>query len=68
MKATIKINPVRVRVPKYGNGLMLLMEFASRYTTPILGKITDLEKTFDVELRMSRVAAQSAKKYINLNL
>ncbi len=69
MKAQIKKNPTRIRVPKYGNGLMLLMEYASNYkTNSILGLITQYDEYFDVELRMTAPTAQSIKKYINNNL
>ena len=69
MNAQIKKNPVRIRVPKYGNGLMLLMEYASNYKTgTILGLVTQLDEYFDIELRMTAPAAQSVKKYINANL
>jgi hypothetical protein len=69
MKVQVKINPVRIRIPRYGNALMLLMEYASKYkVTPILGKVTDLDEWFDIELRMTRVTAQSVKKYINENI
>jgi hypothetical protein len=68
MKATIKIKPVRIRVPKYGNALMLCMERAARYSMPILGNVTEVDESFDIELRMTAPAAQSFKKYINDNL
>jgi len=69
MEATVKKNPVRIRVPKYGNGLMLLMEYVSRYThSSILGNVTQLDEYFDVEIRMTAPCAQSIKKYINANL
>lgn len=71
-KAKVKLNPVRISVPKYGNGLMLLMERASRYSGGLgsfLGHVTEQEEGyFDIEIRGTKDVAQSVKKYINLNL
>lgn len=72
LQAKVKLNPVRIRVPKHGNGLMLLMEKASRYSggmSSFLGNVTDeLDDYFDVEIRGTKDVAQSVKKYINANL
>jgi hypothetical protein len=69
LKAQVKNNPTRIRVPKYGKGLMLLMEAASRYnSTPLCGQIKDVGEYFDLGLRMTSPAAQSIKKYINSNI
>ena len=72
LQAKVKLNPVRIRVPKYGNGLMLLMERASRYSGGLgsfLGHVTEQEEDyFDIEIRGTKDVAQSVKKYINLNL
>lgn len=69
MKAKVKLNPVRIRVPKYGNALMLLMERASSYkTAPFLGIVTELDKEFDIEIRGTKHVAQLIKNYINNNL
>jgi len=68
LQAKVKKNPVRIKIDKYGNSLMLLMECAGRYSMPILGKVTELDKEFDIELRMTAPTAQSVKNYINSNL
>lgn len=68
MKAEVKLNPVRIRLPKYGNALMLLMEQASDYKMPFLGKVTDDDKYFLIEISGTKDVAQSVKKYINANL
>ena len=72
LQAKVKLNPVRIRVPKYGNGLMLLMERAIKYSGGMgyfLGNVTDeLEDYFDIEIRGTKDVAQSVKKYINANL
>jgi hypothetical protein len=68
MKAQVKIKPTRIRVPKYGNALMLLMEYASNSHGGILGNVTQFDEYFDIELRMTAPTAQSVKKYINANL
>ncbi len=72
LKAQVKLNPVRIRVPKYGNALMLLMEKASKYKScmnSFLGNVTDeVEDYFDIEIRGTKDVAQSVKNYINLNL
>jgi hypothetical protein len=71
LQAKVKLNPVRIRVPKYGNGLMLLMEKASRYSGGLgsfLGHVTEQEYYFDIEIRGTKDVAQSVKKYINNNL
>ena len=72
MEAKVKLKPTRIRVPKYGNGLMLLMEKASKYTNVLssfLGNVTEQEEGyFDVEIRGTKDVAQCVKKYINLNL
>lgn len=71
-QAQVKLNPVRIRVPKYGNALMLLMEEASKYKScmrSFLGNVTDeVEGYFDIEIRGTKHVAQDVKKYINLNL
>ena len=70
MKVTevqVKLNPTRLRLPKYGNALMLLMEDMSKSNTKI-NKVHDLDEFFDVEIHASKNVAQSIKKYINLNL
>jgi len=69
LQAQVKRNPTRIRVPKYGNALMLLMECATRYSTmPLIGNVTDADEYFDVQVRMTSPCAQSIKKYINANL
>ena len=68
MEATIKKNPTRICVPKYGNALMLCMEYAAQYSGPIMGKVTQLDEHFEIELRMTVPCAQSWKRYINANL
>ena len=68
MKAQVKLNPTRLRLPKYGNALMLLMELASRHYTPVIKKVTQNEETFDIEIYGTKAVAQSFKKYINDNL
>jgi len=68
MEAKVKLNPTRLRIPKYGNGLMLLMEYASKYQGDILGKVTNMEENFDVEIKATKAVAQSWKRYINANL
>ena len=68
LKAKVKLNPVRIRVPENGNGLMLLMEIASNYSN-FLGNVTNqVEGYFDIEIRATKQVAQDVKKYINLNL
>jgi len=68
MESKVKLNPVRIRVPKYGNGLMLLMEYASKYQSDILGNVTQLDEAFDIEIKGTKAVAQSWKRYINANL
>tara|TARA_B100001248_G_C27251683_1_gene394116 strand:+ start:195 stop:410 length:216 start_codon:yes stop_codon:yes gene_type:complete len=67
-QAEVKLNPIRIRVPEYGNGLMLLMEIANNKSN-FLGNVTvELEGYFDIEIRGTKQVAQDVKKYINLNL
>lgn len=68
LTASVKLNPVRIRVPKYGNGLMLLMESAARRSSSFLGKVSELDDYFDIEIRGTKAVAQTVKKYINSNL
>ena len=67
-KAQVKLNPVRIRVPEYGNSLMLLMEIANNKSS-FLGNVTvEAKGYFDIEIRGTKHVAQSVKNYINLNL
>ena len=72
LQAKVKLNPTRIRVPKYGNGLMLLMERASKHYSGMgsfLGNVTEQEEDyFDIEIRGSKDVAQSVKRYINSNI
>ena len=64
----VKLNPVRLRIPKYGNGLMLLMEQQSNDSFLFIGKVENLENHFDIQIKGSKHFAQSIKEYINENL
>jgi len=68
MKAQVKKQPVRIRLPKYGHALMLCLEYLSQYQSPVIGKVHHLDECFDIELKMTAPAAQQLKKYINNNL
>tara|TARA_R110002050_G_scaffold208744_1_gene344786 strand:+ start:150 stop:356 length:207 start_codon:yes stop_codon:yes gene_type:complete len=65
--AQVKLNPTRLRLPKYGNALMLLMEDMAKSNTKI-NKVHDLDEFFDVEIHASKNVAQSIKNYINRNI
>jgi hypothetical protein len=68
MRAEVKKDPVRIRVPKYGNALMLCMEYLSDYRLPVIKRVHQLDEHFDIELMMTAPAAQPIKRYINANL
>lgn len=69
MLSQVKLNPTRIRLPKNGNALMLLMERAANYKTmAFLGIVTEFDMYFEIEIRGTKHVAQAVKKYINDNL
>lgn len=67
MKTKVKLNPVRILVPKYGNALMLLMEQSNKSRGFII-EIGNTKKYFEIELNCSKNLATSVTKNINCNL
>lgn len=67
MKATIKLNPVRLSVPKYGNGLMLMMETLSQRSV-MPTKIIQLDDSFEFVLPLTKHSIRPLVNYINANL
>jgi hypothetical protein len=67
MKATVKLNPVRLIVPKYNNAPFLLMEkIAGNGMVGI--QITDKGEYFEVILPLTKQSIIPYKNYINDNL
>ena len=68
MKAEIKLNPTRISIPKYGNGLMLAMEFLAKWATIMPTGIYDVGERIEIRLPLTNHSIRPIKKYINDNL
>lgn len=68
MKAEVKLNPVRLSIPKYGNGLMLAMEFLAMAGSVTPTAIFDTGDRIELKLPYTKHSIQSIKNYINANI
>lgn len=67
-KVKIKLKPVRLSIPKYGNGLMLCMEYLSKIKTVLPTKIEDTGAHIEITLPYTQHSIKHIANYINLNL
>ena len=63
----VKLNPVRLCIPRYGNGLMLLMEYLAKYG-PMPTGIFSREEFIEIKLPVTKHGIRPIKEYINQNL
>jgi len=68
MKAEIKLNPVRISIPKYGHGLMLAMEYLARVRYVLPTAILDTGDRIEIRLPYTKHSIRGIKNYINNNL
>jgi hypothetical protein len=68
MKAEVKLNPVRLSIPKYGNGLMLAMEYLAKCETILPTGIYEVGETIELKLPYTKHSIKSIQNYINANL
>jgi hypothetical protein len=68
--AKIKLNPVRISIPKYGNGLMLAIEYLARVGTVLPTGIYDIEGENRIEIKLpyTKHSIRHIRDYINNNL
>jgi hypothetical protein len=68
MKAKVKLNPVRIVIPKYGNAPMLLLEYLHNFRPKFAILVSDKGETFEVELPLTKQSIRPLLNYINDNL
>jgi hypothetical protein len=69
LESKIIRNPLRIRIPKEGKALKLLMVMSVNYnSTPLLGTVSNKEvEYFDIELNAKFSECESISNYINEN-
>ena len=67
MRSSIKLNPIRLIVPKYNNSPMLFLEsIAGTSIMPL--SIINNDEYFEIELPLTKHSVRRFKEYINANL
>jgi len=68
MKTTVKLNPTRLIIPKYGNGLLLAMEYLSKIPSVLPSKITADDNNIELVLPYTKQSIRTILNYINNNI
>lgn len=68
MKAQVKLKPTRLRIDKYNQSPLLVLEFLSQHPSIRLINVIDNGETFDLQLPFTKHSIKPIQDYINLNI